>query len=157
MRTVKRVEAAFWDASAVVPLCIWQAPSAVIRRIVRTYGRMVVWWGTPIEVRSALARLVRAGELSGEGKVAAQRRLERLQGTWGEILPTERVRTLAQTLPDAYGLTAPDSMQLAAALVWCGERPRGRPFVVLDARLASAAGQAGFAVVGIAGASDRRS
>jgi predicted nucleic acid-binding protein len=145
---VKRVEPAFWDASAIVPLCIWQPPSSEMRPIVRTYGRVVVWWGTPIEVRSALARLVRTGQVSPEGKVAAQERLERLRGMWSEILPTERVRTLAQTLPDVYTLTAADSLQLAAALIWCGERPRSRPFVVLDARLASAAARAGFTVIG---------
>ncbi len=154
---MKRAESAFWDTSAIVPLCTWQSPSAELRRIARIYGRMVVWWGTPVEVRSALARLVRTGELSPEGKVAAQVRLERLQGVWSEILPTEQVRALAQTLPDVYGLTAADSLQLAAALIWCGERPRGKPFVVLDARLSSAAARAGFTVVGGVGISGHES
>ncbi len=108
-----------------------------------------------MEVWSALARLVRTGEISPEDKAAAQRRLERLQGVWNEILPTERVRLLAQTLPDTYELTAADSLQLAAALVWCEERPRGRPFVVLDARLSSAAARAGFTVIGGPRVSDR--
>ncbi|MDQ7843436.1 MAG: hypothetical protein QN141_11835 [Armatimonadota bacterium] len=39
--------------------------------------------------------------------------------------------------------------QLAAALVWCRERPRGRSFVCLDRALALAAGTLGFAVVRI--------
>jgi hypothetical protein len=35
---------------------------------------------------------------------------------------------------------------LAAALEWCDQRPRHRPFVCFDRRLAEAAFQLGFAV-----------
>jgi len=45
---------AFWGASAVVPLCIPQAASAVSHRLRREYRELVVWWGTPVEVRSAI-------------------------------------------------------------------------------------------------------
>jgi hypothetical protein len=38
------------------------------------------------------------------------------------------------------------SMQLAAALVWCGERPNRRPFVRFDERLSRAAAAVGFIV-----------
>jgi hypothetical protein len=54
---------AFWDASAIVQLgCSQGATNS--RRLLRDAGRMVVWWGTPVEARSAFARLVRDGSLT---------------------------------------------------------------------------------------------
>ena len=147
MRTVTKTEPAFWDASAIVPLCTWQPPSSRIRRIASAYGNIVVWWGTIVEVRSAFARLGRTGEIDPAAIGAVLGRLERLPRVWKEILPTERVRDIAEGIPEAYGLTAADSFQLAAALVWSNGRPRGRPFVVLDDRLAAAAAKAGFTVL----------
>lgn len=107
---------------------------------------MVVWWGTPLEARSAFARLVREGHLTDEERHAAIRLLERLRVAWDEILPTEKLRSLAEELPDAHGLRAADAAQLAAALVWCGERPRKRSFVCFDERLRAAALALGFTV-----------
>jgi predicted nucleic acid-binding protein len=101
---VRKIEPAFWDTSAIVPLCVWQPPSAQIRRIAPGHGRIVVWWATIVEARSALARLIRAGEMTPEGLGAALRRLERLRQLWSEVLPTERVRGVAENMPDAYGL-----------------------------------------------------
>jgi hypothetical protein len=56
------------------------------------------------------------------------------------------VREIARDLPSAYGLRAMDSFQLAAALVWCREKPRNRPFITADIDLSNAATQAGFSV-----------
>jgi hypothetical protein len=42
---------------------------------------------------------------------------------------------------------AADTLQLAASLVWCRERPVGRSFVCLDARLREAAVREGFSVL----------
>jgi len=65
---------------------------------------------------------------------------------WDEILPTEKVRSLAEDLPDAHGVRTADAGQLAAALVWCHEHPKQRPFVCFDERLRSAATGLGFSV-----------
>jgi predicted nucleic acid-binding protein len=107
---------------------------------------MVVWWGTPLEARSAFARLVRDGEISPDERVVAVNLLGQLRATWDEILPTEKLRSLAEELPDAHRLRAADAAQLAAALVWCRERPRKRPFVCFDERLGAAASELGFFV-----------
>jgi predicted nucleic acid-binding protein len=107
---------------------------------------MIVWWGTPVEVRSALARLVRDAHLTAEGRGRAVNRLGQLRVAWDEILPTEKVRLLAETLPDTYGVRAADAVQLAAALVWCRELPKQRPFVCFDERLRTAASALGFSV-----------
>ncbi len=137
---------AFWDASAIVPLCCSQPGSANGRVLLKELRRMVVWWGTPVEARSAFARLVRDGRLSAGERVTATRLLNQLRASWDEIQPSEKVRSLAEGLPDDYSLRAADALQLAAALVWCRERPQRRPFVCFDERLVKAASAAGFTV-----------
>ncbi len=138
---------AFWDASAVVPLCFHQPATGVLGRLARRHGKMIVWWGTPVEVRGALARLVREGVMTDDGLRYALARLTLLRRSWDEVLPTEKVRTLAEVMPAQYDLRASDAFQLAAAAVWCRERPQKRPFVCFDQRLADAAERLGFAVV----------
>jgi hypothetical protein len=69
-----------------------------------------------------------------------------LRAEWDEILPTEKVRSIADDLPDAHGVRAADAAQLAAALVSCRERPKQRPFVGVDERLRTAATVLGFLV-----------
>ena len=137
---------AFWDASAIVPLCCSQTASAQGRQLRRDLKRMVVWWGTPLEARSAFARLVREGDISPDERVAAVNLLGQLRATWDEILPSETLRSLAEELPDTHRLRAADAAQLAAALVWCHERPRKRPFVCFDEHLRTAASELGFVV-----------
>ncbi len=139
---------AFWDASALVPLCVHLRESASVRRLAGRDRWLTVWWGTPVELFSALARLLRQGALTGETHASAVKRLERLRTVWYEVPPGEEVRRLAEELPERYGLRALDAFQLAAALVWCGQRPRGRQFVCFDQRLGEAASRMGFAVVG---------
>ena len=137
---------AFWDSSAIVPLCCAQSASVQGRRLLARLGRIVAWWGTTIEARSAFARLVRDRQLNSAQRATAITLLDQLRRSWDEILPTEAVRAIAESLPDDCGVGAGDAWQLAAALVWCTERPRGRPFVCLDQRLAEAASAMGFMV-----------
>lgn len=137
---------AFWDASAIVPLCCSQAATNSSRKLLRADPRMVVWWGTPVEARSAFARLVRDGSIREAECVKAVRLLSQLQPSWDEIQPSERVRTIAEDLPDRHRLRSLDALQLAAALVWCRERPSRRPFICFDERLSTAAAAVGFSV-----------
>ena len=58
---MKKVDA-FWDASAIVPLCVGQPGSGFARTALRNRS-IAVWWGTPVETISAFARLARAGDL----------------------------------------------------------------------------------------------
>jgi predicted nucleic acid-binding protein len=137
---------AFWDASAIVPLCCSQPATAQGRRLRRELKRMVVWWGTPIEARSAFARLVREEQLTTDERTTAVRLLAQLRVAWDEILPTEQVRSLAEDLPGSHAVRSADAVQLAAALVWCRERPKQRPLVCFDDRLRTAAAALGFSV-----------
>jgi len=98
-------------------------------------------------VRSALARLVWTDALNAGSAAEARENLSILGENWVEVVPSNRVRSLAETLPDRYRLRAADAFQLAAALVWSEERPHGRRFVCLNRRMAQAAREAGFEVI----------
>ena len=140
---------AFWDASAVVPLCVSQPATGFFRRLLRAHRRPAVWWGTPVEARSAFARLMREKATNLTELARALDRLARLRRSWDEILPTDPLRDLAEELPSRYQLRAADAFQLAAAVVWCSGRPSNRPFICFDRNLAAAAAKIGFAVIGL--------
>lgn len=141
-----KTNAAFWDTSALIPLCCQQVGSQDLRQLWRQTGRVVVWWAAVIEARSAFARLHKGNHLSSVQVQQAINRLETMRLQWHEIMPIDKVRSIAETLPDTYGLKALDTFQLAAALVWCGEKPKGRRFVCLDKELREVAQKAGFVV-----------
>lgn len=147
MKTERKASSAFWDASTIVPLCCQQNLSQGIRKRWRETARVIVWWGTTVEVRSAISRLHGEGILTVKGRQHALARLEVLRQEWREMMPGDKVRSLAEGLPDAYGLRALDSFQLAAALVWCNEKPKNRMFVCDDSKLSVAAQTVGFTVV----------
>jgi len=135
---------AFWDTSAIVPLCFQQDASHQLRQLRQRRPNVAVWWGMMVEARSAMARLVNEGKMSMTGLQQAVARLEAQRSSWLEVAPSDKVRDLAAEMPEQYGLRALDSFQLAAALVWCRERPRGRLFVCCDVVLVNAAVGAGF-------------
>lgn len=139
-------ETGFWDASALVPLCIHEAASRQAQSHLRKL-MPVVWWGSAVEVHSAIARLHRLGKVKDNEKKGALTRLELLSRGWREVLPADSFRDLAVRLLDRYDLRAADSLQLAAALTWCSERPARRSFVCGDLRLSKAAASAGFSVL----------
>ena len=60
-KPVTRVQA-FWDASALIPLCVRQGMTPRAIALYKTHDA-VVWWATPVEVASALARLMRMKQL----------------------------------------------------------------------------------------------
>jgi predicted nucleic acid-binding protein len=139
-------EPAFWDASVLVPLCVHEATS----RKAHTYlGAFlpVVWWGTLVEVHSAIRRARRLGETSDQETRKALSRLEILSTGWREVLPDDDLRTMAGQLLDTHDLRAADSLQLAAALVWCQSRAARRSFLSGDRRLSVAAKDRGFSVI----------
>ena len=141
---------AYWDTSALLTLLVTQAGSSRARAVSRKMPHLVVWWGTAVEIRSAVARIVREGAVTPKGAVQALVRLEALRARWDEVEPSDPVRRLAEGFPETRGLRAGDAFQLAAALVWCKERPSHRPFVSFDNALAAAAEAEGFEVHRIA-------
>jgi predicted nucleic acid-binding protein len=107
----------------------------------------VVWWGSLVEVQSAICRLRRDQELSEDGMRGALARLHLLSRAWKEILPGDSLRELALQLLGEYPLRTADSLQLAASLTWCDSRPSRRVFVCGDLKLSRVAKSSGFSVI----------
>ena len=105
------------------------------------------WWGTLIEAVSSLNRLTRQGGLNVKESRQAFARLDYLRGRWNEVQPTQEVRDRAERLLRIHPLRAADALQLAAALVWCGDRPQGRALIGAEGNLSNAAIAEGFTVV----------
>jgi predicted nucleic acid-binding protein len=135
---------AFWDASALVPLCVHQPITSKAIELYQAY-EPVVWWTTPVEIGSALARLVRRRRQFGVNDLAKSRRLlAELQNAWFEIAPSDALRTKAMDLVARFDLRAGDAFQLAAALEWCQGVPAARVFLTADRKLRDAAALSGF-------------
>ena len=142
------MESAFWDTSAIVPLCVAQRGDVQVRNLAKAH-KIVVWWGTSVEAISAFARLNRMQMMDSGQLQYAHARLVRLRQGWNEVQPTSQVRQSAENLLDRYELRAADSLQLAAAYVWSLQRPKGRLFISGDKKLSEAARLLGFQVIAV--------
>ena len=109
--------------------------------------RQVVWWAAAVEVSSAIARGERERVLKPPDTAIALELLAALGREWQEIIPSDEVRDLAKAILAGHSLRAADALQLAAGLVWCREKPKGRMFLCADERLCEAAEQAGFSLL----------
>ena len=141
-KPVTRVPA-FWDASALVPLCVRQGMTPRAIALYKTYDA-VVWWATPVEIASALARLMRMKQLDSRDWAKASKLTKSLADSWSVIQPSDALRATSIQLVDRYDLRAADSLQLAAALEWCEYAPHGRVFLTADQKLRDAALLSGF-------------
>jgi hypothetical protein len=137
----------FWDASAVVPLLVTETPRDELLAVLGADPTMIVWWGTPVECTSALARREREGALAAADVSRAVSQLRELAGKWHEVLPSELVRTTAQRLLRVHPLRAADSLQLAAAIVAAEREPASLELVCIDERMNEAASREGFRVL----------
>lgn len=140
------IRIAFWDTSAIVPLCCFQDKSQTLRGLRRKY-EVVAWWASSIEAQSALKRLVSQNKISQTAYTQSIKRLEIQQDSWREILPIEKLRELAKDLIETNNLRTLDALQLASALVWCFEKPKGKIFVCCDDKLSEVAEKIGFTVL----------
>src|SRR5438309_1975037 len=140
------LEPAFWDTSALVPLCVQQKGSSIVEQLAVAYS-IVAWWAAPVEMRSAVTRLLRLGFLSPAEYQQAQARAELLRQSWREIQPQNSVRNLAGSLLNQFPLRAADALQLAAALTWSRQQPQRFAFLSGDKQLLTAAEILGFRTV----------
>ncbi|MFN2501668.1 MAG: type II toxin-antitoxin system VapC family toxin [Pyrinomonadaceae bacterium] len=139
-----KTETAFWDTSALFPLCCNQLVTGAARHTKRQFPRIVAWWGTSVEIHSSIARLLREAAIDDKQKLFTRRRWNSLIDGIDIIAPTTKLLDIAIDLPEAHAVRSLDAFQLAAALVWCREKPRNRPFISADVKLADAANNAGF-------------
>jgi predicted nucleic acid-binding protein len=141
-KPVMRVSA-FWDSSALVPLCVRQAITPRVIALYKSHD-MVVWWATPVEIASALARLARIRQLDSGECDKAHELAKSLADSWSVVQPSDALRSQAAQLAGRHDLRAADSLQLAAALEWCEGAPQGRVFLTADHKLREAALLSGF-------------
>jgi hypothetical protein len=134
---------AFWDSSALVPLCIQQAQTERATALFANYG-VAVWWSTPVEIISGLTRLVRMGEAGHDEFLVGKQLAQIIATTWIPVQPSLKIAAQASSLLELHPLRAADALQLAAALEWCEGKPKGKVFLSFDQRLREAAGLAGF-------------
>ena len=135
----------YWDASALVPLCVGEAATAPVRLLVR--GGIVTWSVSAVELAAAIERRCREGSLTGPEGAAARTALGELVAAWTEIAALGSVRERALRLVATHALRVADAMQLGAALVAVSDHPRGHEFVCSDSRLRDAAAREGFRVL----------
>jgi predicted nucleic acid-binding protein len=97
---------------------------------------------------SFLSCKLRRGEALGrEEEGQAQAVLRALMAGWTEVESSEAVREQAARVLCLYSSRVADSLQLAAAMVWCQGDPSHREFVCLDQRLRDAGRREGFIVL----------
>ncbi|MCE3222393.1 MAG: hypothetical protein K0S58_573 [Nitrospira sp.] len=137
----------FWDASALIPLCLDELPTASLRKFAEEDEAIVAWWATPVECYSAFARLRREELLTTKEEEQARTVLTALAAEWTEIEPSRAVREQAGRALLLHPLRAADALQLAAALVWSRGQTMGHHFVCLDQRLREAARREGFTLL----------
>jgi predicted nucleic acid-binding protein len=137
----------FWDSSAVVPLCLAEPQTPVVRQLAEADPAVVVWWGTRTECVSAVRRGQRDRDLDAARAEHARTILERLASQWSEVQPSEPLRVRAERLLAVHLLRAADAFQLAAALLWSRGETVGRHVVSFDQRLREAARREGFTVL----------
>lgn len=137
----------FWDTSAVVSLLALEAPSWKTMELFRQDPEMVLWWCTPVECVSTLARIEREGRVAEVARQHAWAIFQALRTSALEIQPTEEIRLSAEHLLSRHPLRAADALQLAAALAWRQGQPVGATLVTHDRRLRAAATLEGFRVL----------
>lgn len=138
----------FWDSSALLPLLVPEERTALLTDLLHDDPAAAVWWATPVECASALARLERERRLTETGWAVAAERLRAAARGWTEVPPIGRVRDQATRLLRLHSLRAADALQLAAAIVLADFDTRTLPLVTLDLQLAATARREGFEVLG---------
>jgi predicted nucleic acid-binding protein len=137
----------FWDTSAVVPLCVIEPRSGIVKSILTRDPSMVVWWATRTECVSGLMRQRREGSLRIEDERQARQVLGRLADAWTEVQPSQILRGTAEQLLAVHALRAADAFQLAAALHWCQKQTTNMELVSFDIRMREAGDKQGFTLL----------
>src|SRR2546425_4320635 len=104
----------FWDASAIIPLCLEEPWTLLLSQVLAEDTLMIVWWGSMVECWSAFARLRREGLFQTRGEEHARTLLARLATAWTGGLPRPAVPDHAPHPLHGHPLPAADGLQFAA-------------------------------------------
>jgi predicted nucleic acid-binding protein len=136
---------AYWDSSALVPLCISQPQTVAAQNLYAKY-KIVTWWATQVEIVSGLTRLTRMGGMTQQQFLMSKPFVRNLVSGWLSIHESASIVSSACRLLELHPLRAADALQLAAALEACEHNPLGFALITADQRLADVARPMGFLV-----------
>jgi uncharacterized protein len=137
----------FWDASAIIPLLADEPTRLGLLAILDADPEVIAWWGTSVEIASALVRRERENLLSAAEVERGLATAHALSDSWYEVLPSDAIRRTAERLLRAHPLRTADSLQLAAAIIAADHDSGTLDLVCLDVRLTAAARREGFKVL----------
>lgn len=137
----------YWDASALLPLLVEEPSSKQLKLILAEDPSVVSCWGSVVECYSALWRRKRENVLEENDFAKIKERCDRLFQEIDLVSPTTPLRDRALRLLGIHPLRSGAVLQLAAALRWAEEVPKGNGFVSLDRKLREAAKKEGFLVL----------
>src|SRR3989441_8850999 len=123
-----------WASSAVVPPRVEQERSQRVATWVAEDQIMVVWTLTPVEIVSALRRLVREHSVEEAVARVVETRLDELVHAGHVIVDVDPVTSRATRRLGLHPLRALDALQLGAALQWAEGYPEGRTLHTFDSR-----------------------
>jgi len=138
----------FWDSSAILALLVDEPTRERLMARLEEDNDVLTWWGTPVEIASALAQQERESLLTPDEVSSTLAALHALAASWHEIVPSDSVRRTAERLLRTHSLRAADSLQLSAALIAADHNSSSLEIVCLDERLTIAARREGFTVLG---------
>jgi len=136
----------FWDASALVPLCVAESSTKSLRALMQSEGPHAGWLLSATEILSAVARRHREGDIDEDGLFSARKRRDSLLSSMYIVSDVGEALRRAERLLLVHPLRAADSLQLGAALIAVADNPEGNLFVTLDDRLGAAARREGFSL-----------
>src|SRR5687767_11947701 len=93
--TGMKINRAFWDSSALIPLFCSDSYSRQSRELLRRFPQVVVWWNTSTEIHGTFVRLFQQGHLTKEGLKKSLQYHDQLRLRWREVLPVPELRDLA--------------------------------------------------------------
>lgn len=139
---------AYLDSSALVKLYVVEPGSDAVRRLLEEADAAATSAIAYAEIRSAVARRHREGDLSDS---AVSRIKAALMADWEAlfVLPaTGAVARIAGDLAEEHALRGMDAVHLASALWFSRQQSGPITFAAWDERLARAAEASGFRIVG---------
>ena len=133
----------FLDSSALVKLFVDEAYSQALRNALQPIGDDAKAMSplTQVEVRSALQRRFRNGEITPDAFRVAVAEIQLVSTRWIRVPLDEHVIHLASLVIDRHALRSLDALQLASALALRDEIEQGDTllFIAADHRLLEAA------------------
>lgn len=137
----------YWDASALVPLLVWEPASAMLQELLASDRTVIATWQSSVECAASLARLERHRTLTPRAAADAFGRLAALREAICEIRPSEQLRRDAVQFLRLHDIRMTAALELGAAHLAANADPATLEFVCMDDRLRVAAQREGFRVL----------